>query len=149
MGPGPAPARRAPARAPLRVGVGAAVAVGAAVVAIAASGALQWFQVEAGVPLSAALAFAVARAAAMAVRDELLFRGIPLAAATRAGVPAPVARVFAALLSGASLVLLPGVTPAAIALAVASGWLFASLWERDRGAWAAFGAHGAWLLVTG
>ena len=45
--------------------------------------------------------------------------------------------------------MVPGVTPAALALAVASGWLFASLWERDRGAWAAVGAHAAWTLLVG
>ncbi len=98
---------------------------------------------------SAALALAVARAAAVSVRDELLFRGIPLAAAARAGVPAPIARGFAALVSGAAIVMIPGASPAAVALAVASGWLFASLWERDRGAWAAVGAHGAWVLLIG
>jgi uncharacterized protein len=139
----------APRRAAARVAVGAAVAVGVAGLAIAVAGAFHWFQVEGTVPVSAALAFALARAAAVSVRDELLFRGIPLAAAARAGIPAPVARVFAALVSGASLVLVPGVTAGAIALAVASGWLFASLWSRDRGAWAAVGAHAAWMLVTG
>lgn len=132
-----------------RVGVGAAVAlvVGGVVVAVAAM--LRWFHGEAAVRPSAALAVAVARAAAVAVRDELLFRGVPLAAAARARVPAPVARAFAALVSGATVVMVPGVTPAAVALAIASGWLFAALWERDRGAWAAVGAHGAWILLLG
>jgi uncharacterized protein len=137
---------RIPARR-LAAGAGVALAVGVAAVGIA--GALRWFHVEATPSPSAALAFAVARAAAISVRDELLFRGIPLAAAARAGVPAPIARGFSALVSGAALVLVPGVTPAALALAIASGWLFASLWERDRGAWAAVGAHAAWALLLG
>lgn len=131
-----------------RVAAGAAVALvaGAAVLLVAA--ALRWFDCEGARP-SAALAVALARAAAVAVRDELLFRGIPLAAAVQARVPTPVARGFAALVSGATIVMLPGVTPAAVVLAIGSGWLFAALWECDRGAWAAVGAHGAWSFLVG
>jgi hypothetical protein len=132
-----------------RTAAGAAVALIAGGLVIAVAAALHWFHGEAMARPSAALAIAVARATAVAVRDELLFRGIPLAAAARARVPAPVGRGFAALVSGATIVMIPGVTPAAVALAVASGWLFAALWERDRGAWAAVGAHGAWLLLVG
>ena len=132
-----------------RAAVGAAVALVAGAVVVAVAAVLGWFHGEAGSRPSAALAIAAARAAAVAVRDELLFRGIPLAAAARARVPAPVARGFAALVSGATVVMIPGVTPAAVALAVGSGWLFAALWECDRGAWAAVGAHGAWSLLVG
>jgi hypothetical protein len=139
-------APRTPVR---RIAAGAAVALAAGIATIGVAAALRWFHVEATLGPSTALAFAVARAAAVSVRDELLFRGIPLAAAARAGVPAPIARGFSALVSGASLVLVPGVTPAALALAVASGWLFASLWEKDRGAWAAVGAPAAWVLLLG
>ena len=45
--------------------------------------------------------------------------------------------------------MLPGVHLAAVVLAAASGWFFAALWQRDRGAWMALGAHGAWLLLFG
>src|SRR5262249_36765595 len=93
------------------------------------------------------LAFAVARAVALAVRDELLFRGIPLTAAARAGVPAPVARAFAALVGGASIVMIPGVSAAAVALAVAPGGRFAARWGRERGGVA--GAHAAWTVLVG
>jgi hypothetical protein len=139
----------APKHAAQRVGAGAAVALATGGLALAVAAVFHWFHVEAWAQPSAALAFAAARAAAVAVRDELLFRGIPLAVAARAGVPAPIARAFAALVSGAAILMIPGVTPAAVALAVASGWLFAALWERDRGAWAAVGAHGAWILLLG
>jgi hypothetical protein len=132
-----------------RIAAGAAVALSAGGLVIAVAAAFRWLHVEAWVRPSAALAFAVARGAAVAVRDELLFRGIPLAAAARAGVPAPIARAFAALVSGAAILMFPGVTPAALAMAVASGWLFAALWERDRGAWAAVGAHAAWVVLIG
>jgi membrane protease YdiL (CAAX protease family) len=132
-----------------RLAAGAAVALAAGVAAMGLSRALGWFHVESTTGPSAALAFAVARAAAVSVRDELLFRGVPLVAMARAGVPARIARAFSALVSGAALVLVPGVTPAALALAVVSGWLFAALWDRDRGAWAAVGAHAAWVLLLG
>jgi hypothetical protein len=131
------------------VAAGAAIAVGAALVAVALSAMLGWFHIEGPPQVSAALVFALLRVVATAVRDELLFRGIPLAASRRAGVPEPVARAFAALVSGAALVFVPGVSAGALALAVASGWLFAALWERDRGAWAAIGAHAVWALIVG
>ena len=139
-------ARKGAAR---RVAAGAAVALGAGGLVLALAAALRWFHAEDGARPSAALAFALARAAAVSVRDEMLFRGIPLAAAARAGVPAPIARGFAALVSGAAIVMVPGVSAAAVALAVGSGWLFATLWQRDGGAWAAVGAHAAWLLLIG
>lgn len=140
----------APRRLVERVAAGALVGLltGGSVVAL--SIALRWLTGHGeGVRPSYALVFALVRAAAVAVRDELLYRGIPLFAAARAGVPAPVARAFSALVSGAAIALLPGVTPGAVALAIGSGWLFAALWERDRGAWAAIGAHAAWVLLVG
>jgi membrane protease YdiL (CAAX protease family) len=139
----------APRRAIARVGAGAGVAVVAGGLALAIAAAMRWFRATGPVAPSATIAFAVARAAAISVRDEILFRGIPLAAMSRARVPPMVARAFAALVSGAAIVAVPGATPAALALAVASGWLFAALWERDRGAWAAVGAHAAWVLLLG
>jgi len=96
-----------------------------------------------------ALAFAVARAAALAVRDELLFRGLPFAAASRAGIPPVWARAFGALAGGAAVLLVPGAGPAAVLLGVSSGLLFATLWERDGGAWMAVGAHTGWRLLVG
>ncbi len=134
---------------PRRIAIGAAIALGAGGLVLLIATALRWFHGEGGVRPSSALALAVGRAAAVSVRDEMLFRGVPLLAARRAGVPAPVARGFAALVSGAAIVMIPGVSVAAVALAVSSGWLFATLWERDRGAWAAVGAHGAWVLLIG
>jgi hypothetical protein len=142
---GPPPRRRPVQR--LLIGAAAALAVGVVVIALGAS--FGWLHHHGSVVPSTAIVFALLRAAAVAVRDELLYRGLPLAFAARAGVPAPVARVFAALTGGAAIALVPGVGLAAVALAVASGWLFASLWQRDRGAWAAFGAHGAWILLFG
>jgi hypothetical protein len=133
----------------LRVAAGSLVTLVVAGVVVSVAAALHWFHREGPTAPSSALAFALVRAAALATRDELLFRGVTLRAAARAGIPASVARVFAALVGGAALVLVPGVTPGAVAVAVALGWLTARLWEHDRGAWAAVGAHAMWLLIVG
>lgn len=138
----PAAARR------VAVGAGIALAAGLAVIGIARFSGLLHGHGE-GPSLSSAVLFAILRAAAVATRDELLFRGIPLVAAARANIPAPFARAFAALTSGAAIAFLPGTSPAAIALAVASGWLYAGLWQRERGAFMAVGAHAAWMLLFG
>ena len=139
-----------PRRAVQRVAVGALVAMVAGAVVLGLSAALRWLTGQGGgVHPSFALGFALVRAAAVGVRNELLYRGIPLFAAARAGVPPRVARVFSALVSGAAIALMPGVTAGAVALAVGGGWLFASLWQRDRGAWAAIGAHAMWVLTIG
>ena len=137
-----------PGEAARRLAAGAAVALGVGGVILAIGGVLGWFHGHGAQP-SAALAFATARAAAMAVRDELLFCGIPLATAASARVRPVFAQAFAALVSGAAIMLVHGVTPAAVVLAVGSGWLFAALWARDRGAWGPIGAHTAWLLLLG
>jgi hypothetical protein len=124
--------------------------VAAAVIAVTfAIGAVMGrVEVQAGAP-SIGIFLVVLRCAAIAVRDELIFRGIPIVAAGRAGVPAPIARGFAALAGAASIASLPGVSAASLVLVAATGWLFASLWQRDRGAWSAVGAHAAWGLLTG
>lgn len=131
-----------------RAAIGAGITLAAGAVVVGASAALHWFHVD-GLSATGVLIFALVRAVALGVRDELLYRGIPLLAAERAGVPPLVARGFAALAGAAPLVLVPGVTPAAVAMTIALGWLCGALWERDRGAWAAVGAHGAWVLVVG
>jgi membrane protease YdiL (CAAX protease family) len=131
-----------------RLGAGAGVAAGVIALTLALGAALGRLEISRGAP-SIGIFLVVLRSAAIAVRDELIFRGIPLVAAARAGVPGPVARAFAALAGAASMALLPGASPASIALTAASGWLFATLWQRDRGAWSAVGAHAAWALLTG
>jgi hypothetical protein len=131
-----------------RLARGAAVAALLAAITLALSAAFGWARVGLGRP-SLWLLPAALRAAAIGVRDELLFRGIPLMAAARAGVPPLVARGFAALTGAAAIALVPGTSPAAVALAAGSGLLFATLWQRDQGAFAAVGAHSALVLFTG
>ena len=131
-----------------RLGAGAGIAAAVIAVTFAGGAVLGKVEVQAGAP-SVGIFLVVLRCAAIAVRDELVFRGIPLVAAGRAGVPAPIARGFAALAGAASIAALPGASAASLVLAAASGWLFATLWQRDRGAWSAVGAHAAWALLTG
>jgi membrane protease YdiL (CAAX protease family) len=131
-----------------RLAAGAGIVTAVIAVTFAVGAVMGKVEVQAGAP-SVGLLLVVLRCAAVAVRDELIFRGIPIVAAARAGVPAPIARGFAALAGAASIASLPGVSAASLVLAAATGWLFASLWQRDRGAWSAVGAHGAWALMTG
>lgn len=137
------------ARASRRVAAGALVALGAGAVVIAAGSALGWLRWHGGPEPKLALVYALVRAMAVATRDEMLYRGLPLMAASLAGMPAPFGRVFAALAGGAAIALLPGAGLAAVVLAIAAGWLFATLWEREGGAWAALGAHGGWVMLMG
>ena len=131
-----------------RLGAGAGVAAAVIAVTFAVGAVMGRVDVQAGAP-SVGIFLVILKCAAIAVRDELVFRGIPIVAAGRAGVPAPIARGFAALAGAASIAALPGANPASLVLAAASGWLFATLWQRDRGAWSAVGAHAAWALLTG
>jgi uncharacterized protein len=101
---------------------------------------------ELGTP-RASLGLAAIRAAAVAVRDELLFRGLALSVARRMGAPLLAARIFGAAAGCAAIALSPGVTPESLILTFASGLLFAFVWER--GAVAAVAAHATWTLLLG
>jgi hypothetical protein len=125
-------------------GVGAAVALGVHGAVVALAAVAGWAHVHAGAPSVAALT-ALVPAIAHAVRDELLLRGVVLSACARARVPAVAGIVFAGLAGGASIAMEEGVSAAAVALAIASGWLFAAVFRRGA-AWAAVGAHAIWVL---
>ncbi len=128
------------------VGAGfGALAVAVPVVLLTLAGAAH---VAPGRP-SFALALGLVRAGAVAVRDELLFRGLVLAVVARAGLPVAAGLGFSAVAGGAAVALERGSSPASVALVVASGLLFAVLWRRDRGAFQAVGAHAAVALLAG
>jgi hypothetical protein len=129
-----------------RVGMGLALATAVVSLGLLVSLAAGWAHVGLGRP-SLTLALAVLRAGALGVRDELLFRGIPLVACERARVPAQHARLFAALAGAAPLLLVPEASPASILLAVSLGFLFATLWQRERSGYAAAAAHAGTLLI--
>jgi hypothetical protein len=129
-------------------GIGMAAALVAVIATLLLGAIVGWVRVDGGAP-AGSIAFAILRSAALGVRDELMLRGIVLTAAARAGVSPLVAAVVAALAGGATLMLAPSVSPGAIALAVSSGFFFALLWQRFRGAWAAVGAHAFWIFLIG
>lgn len=140
------PGRRA--RVARRVGLGAALGALAVLITLGVSAVLGWATVEAGAP-SASLGFALARAIALAVRDELLLTGIPFAAAARAGLSPRPALVFSALAHGAALGLAPGASPSSFALATALGALAAAVFLRGRCVFAAVAVHASFTALAG
>ncbi|MGK4002030.1 CPBP family glutamic-type intramembrane protease [Sorangium sp. So ce1036] len=136
------------ARALRRVGLGAALGALAVLLTLGASVVLGWASVEGGEP-SLSSGFALVRAVAFAVRDELLLTGIPFATAARAGLPSRFALAFSALAHGAALGLTPDATAASFAMTTALGALTAALWRRSGGAFAAISAHAVFNLLAG
>lgn len=136
------------ARIARRIGVGAGLGAVAAGVTVLGAVALGWVRLAPG-HVSLGLGFALVRAVAVAVRDELLLTGIAFTAAARAGVSSRFALAFAALAHGAAIALAPGAGAPAFVLATASGALSAALWQRYRGAWAAVAASASWTLLAG
>lgn len=126
--------------------LGAGLGGGVAALALGISLAAGWGAAAGAQPDVAGL-IALIPAGALAVRDELLYRGLPLLFAARAGVPIWAAVVFGALASPSAFA---GGNPsaAAIALSVSNGALFGMLYVRTKSAWGAVGAHAAWLVIT-
>ena len=135
-------------RALRSLGLGAAVGLVAAAGAVVVAILLGFASIEAGSP-SGALVLTLIKVAFIATRDELLLRGWILHTAERAGLSPRLGVAFAALAGGASIALLPGAEPASIALAVAVGWVAATLWHRTGTAWVAIGVHAGWALFSG
>jgi hypothetical protein len=99
-------------------------------------------------PLLGQLAIGLVVATLTAVRDELMLRGFVLRALV--GWPSRAVRLGACALAGAAAQLGDATsTRVEIAAAALAGAAFAAVWERDRGAWKAVGAHTAWLFATG
>lgn len=124
----------------------AAVALAAALVVLLAGLALGLAEVGVAAPAWTTL-LALLRAIAIAVRAELLLRGVVFHFAARAGLGEPWRIGFGALASGALLALAPFATAPAVALAIAGGALFGVVWSRLGGAWAAVAAHATWVFV--
>lgn len=99
--------------------------------------------------LSSTLLFGLLRGGADGVRDELLYRGLPLYVASRAGVSMPLAIGYAALAGATPLVLAERLTWEALAVVATQGVLFAMLWVRTNAAWAPVSAHAAWVFLAG
>lgn len=126
---------------------GAAVGAGVAGLALGASIVLGLATV-APASLHATQLIGFIPAAAVAVRDELLFRGLPLHFAARAGLPIWAAVAFGALASPSAFVAASSLSAAAVILAIANGALFGVLYAKTKSAWTAVGAHAAWTITT-
>jgi hypothetical protein len=129
------------------IATGAALGALATALTVGLALAFGWASASAGRP-APSLALGLVRAAALAIRDETLLTGIGFAAAQRAGIHGRFALAFASLAHGAVVALAPGSSPAAVALAMAAGFLFASLWQRGS-AWAAVAASTSWSFFSG
>lgn len=90
----------------------------------------------------------VAVPAFVAMKDELLFRGLVLRLLP-ASTPAPFALLACGLSSAAAAMGAGAKTIPEVAAAALGGVAFGALWRRDRGAWMAWGAHTAWLWASG
>jgi len=125
-------------------GVGAAIALAATLAVVVAGRGT----VTLGSPAPVGIGIGVVSALALAARDELLFRGLPLAlmsgrVADRWALP------FTALLGAAPLVLSRTATATGVVVTLLSGFVFALLWRSGRGMYRAWGAHAGWLFFAG
>lgn len=116
--------------------------------ALLASHTFGWASVRLGRP-DPMLLLALLAALGTAMREELLYRVLPLHIAERARVPTWVALGFAASLSVAASALHPQSTLAGLGLELGKGLLFASLAHHFRGAWAPIAAHTIWVFLVG
>ncbi|MBK9262706.1 MAG: CPBP family intramembrane metalloprotease [Polyangiaceae bacterium] len=130
------------------IGIGVAVASALVLVPLVVSIIVGAATIQPGTP-SSSLVFGLLRGASVGVRDELLYRGLPLLVAARAGVRLPVAIGYAALAGTSALVFAGGLSWEALLLAASQGVLFAMLWARTNAAWAPVSAHAAWVFLTG
>jgi hypothetical protein len=151
----PPPNTRAVAR---RAAVGALLGAGAAAATVGFAWATRAVSFEPCAAAPSGLVMGVLVASFVAVRDELLLRGLVLRAFRHTlapwlqlvvcGVVAAAAR--AGQLADTHLVSFV-TTPegvATLAIAGLGGVCFATLWLRERGAWTACGAHAAWAVAT-
>jgi len=140
-------------------------ASGALLGALAAAGVLAFATVTHAAtlattsPTPSMLAVGLLTAGLVAMRDELLLRGVVLRAFQRSA-PASVGLVVCGLAAVAvtlgTVAGTDGDTASALASAAHQSLVaaplavcFAVLWKKDRGAWLAWGAHTAWLWTTG
>lgn len=97
---------------------------------------------------SSIIAIGLVTAALTAMRDELLLHGVTLRALS--SVESPIARALACGVTSAAAALGdPTTTPRFAIAQFLLGTSFGTLWLRDRGAWMPWGAHLAFLFVTG
>lgn len=128
------------------LGVGAAATAGLAALVI--SHVVGAGTITPGRP-SLMLGFALLAAIGTAVREEILFRALPMHFAARAGLDRRFAIAFATLASPTPFLLASTTSPASIALAMAGGLLSARLLDRTGSLWASVGANAAFSMLVG
>jgi hypothetical protein len=130
------------------IGIGVAVASVLVIVPLVVSVIVGAATIAPG-NFSSMVVLGLLRGAADGVRDELLYRGLPLYVAARAGVRAPIAIGYAALVGVSPLVLVERLSWEALVVSLAHGVLFAMLWVRTKAAWASVSAHATWFFLAG
>ncbi len=142
----PIPTGSAMARRALR---GASLGAAAAAVLLGASVLFRVVTLAAGSVSVASLVVGLVVCVCLAARDELLLRGLVLRAV---GPSAHVAvRLLVCALAGAAFRFGSdqNATKTSLVFALLSSTALGALWLRDRGAWLAVGANGAFMFVTG
>lgn len=151
----PPPSSRALAR---RLGLGAMVGGGAAGATLLVATATHAVTFTRCTPSLSGLAVGVVVALFAAVRDELLLRGLVLRAFRHSLTPSWQLLVCGAVAAAARVGQLADgrmLTPsgawegaAVVGVAGLAGVGFGALWQRERGAWSACGAHAAFTFVA-
>lgn len=141
------PGAAAPAkRAAIGAGAGLVVAAAAFAVLVATGGAS--IRTNHGGTAISVVGLGLLSAALTAVRDELLLHGLVLRIVRDVPSIASKACACGVASAGAHLAAPDATVASAVAHALL-GTALGAVWLRDRGAWMAFGAHGAWLFTTG
>ncbi len=130
------------------VGLGFALGAMSVLFVVGVGAAFGLVRVSVGAPTLVGAGMGLAMALAQAARDEVLFRGAPLAL-MRDKIADRWALPFVALLGAAPLVLQPEPSLPGIATVVVTGWIFALAWRVGKGMPLAFGAHAGWLFMMG
>jgi hypothetical protein len=142
----PSPTGRAIAtRAAKGAGLGAAAAASVIVFAILARAARATWSGA----LIGQIAIGLVVAALVAVRDELLLRGVVLRTVSPLAPSTIALAACGAAAAAARFGTTTGATPIELATAALRGIALAALWRRDRGAWMAVAANAAWTWATG
>lgn len=133
----------------LRVGaLGFALGALSVLLVVGGGAAFGLVRVSLGAPTLVGAGMGLAMALAQAARDEVLFRGAPLAL-MRGKIADRWALPFVALLGAAPLLAHPDPSLPGIATVVVTGWIFALAWRVGKGMPLAFGAHAGWLFMMG
>ena len=140
--------RKTPPECSVHADPGSVLGVVAATMVIGVASLAGLATIQLGSPTLVGLGMGLALPVAQAARDELLFRGAPLAL-MRNRIPDRFAIPFAALLGGAPMLLTVEQSPVGVGIVVLTGLAFAFAWRIGKGAFLPWGAHAGWLFMVG